>query len=51
VETPEERRLRIQQKSKRHFIILVGLILAASAYIAFFTGDRFIEMSDSAPSH
>jgi hypothetical protein len=49
METLEERRERIRKKAGRQFVALVFLILAMSAYIAYFTGDRFIEMSDQAP--
>jgi hypothetical protein len=49
METLEERHERVRKKATRHFIGLVLLVLALSAYIAFFTGDGFIEVSDQAP--
>ena len=49
-ETGEERRQRIQSKARKHFMFLVALFLGLSAYIAYFTGDRFIEMSEHAPT-
>jgi hypothetical protein len=49
-ETGEERRQRIQAKASKHFVLLVALILGLSVYIAFFTGDSFIEMIEHAPT-
>ncbi len=45
-ETAEERRKRIEEKSKRQFVMLLFIMLGLSAYIAYFTGDRFIEMQE-----
>ena len=49
METADERRARVAAKAKKQFIILMAVILGLCAYIAFFTGDRFIEMSEEAP--
>ena len=45
-ETADERRKRIEEKSKRQFVMLLFLMLGLSAYIAYFTGDRFMEMQE-----
>ena len=49
METAAERRARVAAKAKKQFIVLLAVILGLCCYIAFFTGDRFIEMSDEAP--
>lgn len=50
METAEERRARIESKAKKQFVILVFVILGLSAYIAYFTGDRFIEVQETRPT-
>ena len=49
MESAEERRARIQKKAKRQFVMLVAAIIGLSAYIAYFTGDRFLAMQDERP--
>ncbi len=43
METKEERRLRIQQKSKKQFLIFAFLACAIGFYIALFAGNSFLE--------
>ena len=47
METAEERRARIESQE---IVILVFVILGLSAYIAHFTGDRFIEVQETRPT-
>ena len=50
MESAEERRARVQSKAKKQFVILVFVILGLSAYIAYFTGDRFLAVQETRPA-
>ena len=43
MESDEERQSRIRQKSKKQFLFLIAVFVGFSVYIAFFTGDAFLE--------
>ena len=48
MESAEDRQIRIRQKSKKQFLLLIAVFIGISVYIAFFAGDSFLEV---APEH